>query len=96
MTIGLPQVITSDNEKEFRNALDTELSTKLSIQRIFTAPYHPQHHRQSLVPRYDTAAIYVQERFVFAEKTDSSAPNAVIPESLNASTKMSTPTISLS
>ena len=53
--------------------------------------YVPHHHRKSLMTPYATVVIYVQERIVFAEKADSSEPNSVISESLNASTKMLTP-----
>jgi len=40
MRMGVPRLITSDNSKEFKNKLDTELSNEPGIRRIFTTPYH--------------------------------------------------------
>lgn len=42
MRMGLPQVIISDNGKEFDNELDTKLKTCLGLKRRLTTPYHPQ------------------------------------------------------
>jgi transposase InsO family protein len=45
MRMGLPRVLTSDNGKEFKNALDDEMAKLLGIKRLFTTPYHPQVHQ---------------------------------------------------
>ena len=35
-------MLTSDNEREFKNELDAQFTMTLEIKRIFTTPYHPQ------------------------------------------------------
>ncbi len=42
MRMGLPQVIISDQGREFNNGLDTSLAELLAIKRRLTTPYHPQ------------------------------------------------------
>ena len=42
MRMGLPQVVLSDNGREFNNELDTTLASLLGINRRLTTPYHPQ------------------------------------------------------
>ena len=42
MRMGIPQILTTDNGGEFKNALDSELSKLLGIKQIFATPYHPQ------------------------------------------------------
>ena len=42
MRMGIPRVLTSDNGKEFKNNMDSELAARMGIKRIFTTPYHPQ------------------------------------------------------
>ena len=42
MRMGLPNVILSDNGREFNNKLDDLLSDLLGIKRRLTTPYHPQ------------------------------------------------------
>ena len=42
MRMDLPEVILSDNGKEFNNELDDHLMELLGIQRRLTTPYHPQ------------------------------------------------------
>ena len=42
MRMGIPQVIVSDQGKEFNNSLDTELAKVLGVTRRLTTPYHPQ------------------------------------------------------
>ena len=42
MRMGLPQVIISDNGREFNNDLDKKISDLLGIKRRLTTPYHPQ------------------------------------------------------
>ena len=37
-----PQYILSDNGTEFRNSLMDQVLQQLGIDRIFSAPYHPQ------------------------------------------------------
>ena len=37
-----PQYILSDNGTEFKNSLMNQVLQELSIDRIFSAPYHPQ------------------------------------------------------
>ena len=40
--MGLPQVIVSDQGREFNNQLDSSLEGLLGIKRKLTTPYHPQ------------------------------------------------------
>ena len=42
MRMGIPQVVVSDQGREFNNALDDELAALLGITRRLTTPYHPQ------------------------------------------------------
>lgn len=42
MRMGIPQVVVSDQGKEFNNELDSELANILGISRRLTTPYHPQ------------------------------------------------------
>ena len=42
MRMGLPQVVVSDQGREFSNNLDSELAKCLGITRRLTTPYHPQ------------------------------------------------------
>ena len=42
MRMGLPQVVVSDQGREFNNNLDSELAKCLGITRRLTTPYHPQ------------------------------------------------------
>ena len=42
MRMGLPNVIISDNGREFDNKLDKRLANLLGIKRRLTTPYHPQ------------------------------------------------------
>ena len=39
---GLPQVVVSDQGREFNNQLDTQMMTLLGINRRLTTAYHPQ------------------------------------------------------
>ena len=42
MRMGLPQVVVSDQGREFNNQLDTEMMALLGISRRLTTAYHPQ------------------------------------------------------
>ncbi len=42
MRIGLPQVIISDQGREFYNQLDDSMAELLGIKRRLTTPYHPK------------------------------------------------------
>ena len=42
MSMGLPSVIISDQDKEFNNRLDKTLTSLLGIEHGLTTPYHPQ------------------------------------------------------
>ena len=42
MRMGLCKVVTSDQGKEFNNALNKELMKKFGIDHRLTTPYHPQ------------------------------------------------------
>lgn len=42
MRMGLPQVVTSDQGREFNNKLDKCLMELLGVDHRLTAPYHPQ------------------------------------------------------
>ena len=42
MRMGIPQVVVSDQGREFNNALNDELAKTLGISRRLTTPYHPQ------------------------------------------------------
>ena len=42
MRMGIPQVITTDQGKEFNNSLNKELMKTLQIQKRLTTAYHPQ------------------------------------------------------
>lgn len=44
--MGLPNVILSDNGKEFDNKLDSAISQLLGVKRRLITPYHPQVHVQ--------------------------------------------------
>ncbi len=46
---GTPLEIVSDNGKEFRNKLATELYKRLNIEHTTTAAYHPQCNAQAEV-----------------------------------------------
>ena len=42
MRMGLPRLLTSDQEGEFQNAMDKSIMHLLRIKRHFVTPYHPQ------------------------------------------------------
>ena len=42
MRMGVPQVIVSDQGREFNNALNDDIAKQLGIRRRLTTPYHPQ------------------------------------------------------
>lgn len=42
MRMGLPQVLTTDQETEFKNELNEELMRILGIEHRLTTAYHPQ------------------------------------------------------
>ena len=42
MWMGLPQVVVSDQGREFNNQLDTEMMALFGINRRLTTAYHPQ------------------------------------------------------
>ena len=41
-----PRYILSDNSTEFKNTLMNQVLKQLGIERIFSAPYHPQNNRK--------------------------------------------------
>ena len=41
-----PRYILSDNGTEFKNSLMDQVLKQLGIERIFSAPYHPQSNRK--------------------------------------------------
>ena len=41
-----PMYILSDNSTEFKNSLMDQVLKQLGIERIFSAPYHPQNNRK--------------------------------------------------
>ena len=49
MRMGLPQVLTSDQGKEFVNQLNDELMDALGITHHLTTAYHPQVCMQSII-----------------------------------------------
>ena len=53
MHMGLPQVIISDQGREFNNELDTSLAEQLGIKRRLTTPYHPQVGTCSYMQTFD-------------------------------------------
>ena len=62
--MGLPSVITTDQGREFRNKLNSELMKAFGIDHRLTTPYHPQ--ANGLVERYNqtlcnTLAKFAQE-----------------------------------
>ena len=60
MRMGLPQVMLSDNGREFNNELDTTLASLLGINRRLTTPYHPQ-VQHMCVCVYACACVMVHE-----------------------------------
>ena len=42
MRMGVPQVIVSDQGREFNNALNDDIAKQLGIRRRLTTPYHSQ------------------------------------------------------
>ena len=48
MQFGIPKVITTDQGKEFNNALDKEMMKQLNVNHHLTTPYHPQVFMQPL------------------------------------------------
>ena len=42
MRMGVPQVIVSDQGREFNNALNDDIAKQRGIRRRLTTPYHPQ------------------------------------------------------
>ena len=48
MQFGIPKVITTDQGKEFNNALDKEMMKQLNVNHRLTTPYHPQVFMQPL------------------------------------------------
>ena len=43
MRMGIPKILTTDQGREFKNALNDELMKSLNIKHLTTA-YHPQVH----------------------------------------------------
>ena len=48
MMFGLPRVITSDQGREFNNALDSRLMEMMGVEHRLTTPYHPQVRSQEV------------------------------------------------
>ena len=47
-----PRYIPSDNGTEFKNSLRDQVSQQLGIDRIFSAPYHPQSNKLDIFHKY--------------------------------------------
>ena len=44
MRMGIPKILTTDQGREFKNALNDELMKSLNIKHLLTTAYHPQVH----------------------------------------------------
>ena len=44
MRMGIPKILTTDQGREFKNALNNELMKSLNIKHLPTTVYHPQVH----------------------------------------------------
>ena len=42
MRMGLPRLLTTDQGKEFKNNLDTEMMSLLGVKRHLVTPNHPR------------------------------------------------------
>ena len=60
MRMGLPQVVTTDQGREFNNHLNKEMMTALNINHRLTTAYHPQVYLH-LSKHVITSALILQE-----------------------------------
>ena len=67
MRMGIPQVIISDQGREFSNALDSSLATCLGLTRRLTTPYHPQ--ANGLDERFNQTLQNMLVKFVHSKKS---------------------------
>ena len=44
MRMGIPKILTTDQGREFKNALNDELMKSLNIKHLLTTAYNPQVH----------------------------------------------------
>ena len=49
LTYGVPKIILTDQGREFQGALQEQIFSALRVNRIVTAPYHPQTNSQAEV-----------------------------------------------
>ena len=71
MRFGIPQVVTSDQSREFNNVLDRSLATNLGITRRLTTPYHPQ--ANVLDERFNQTLQNMLVKFVQSKKSSWSS-----------------------
>ena len=53
--MGLPRVLTTDNDSEFKNKLNAEMMKLLGIRQCLITPYYPQVHSLQLVLVFELA-----------------------------------------
>ena len=53
MRMGIPKILTTDQGREFKNALNDELMKSLNIKHLLTKAYHPQVHIYIIIVYYD-------------------------------------------
>ena len=59
MRMGIPKILTTDQGREFKNALNDELMKSLNIKHLLTTAYHPQVH----IYNHSTYILHVEQWF---------------------------------
>jgi len=78
---GIPHRLVTDNGREFKNAINQQLSERLGIKRIFTSTYHPQSN--GLAERVNSTIHNIISIFCKDPRTGKSQHNnwpAILPQ----------------